>query len=755
MTATGESARTRSGEIAVVAMASLLIFLIPMLFNSHFYFYDDFQIQYLPTFHEIGRLLADGQLPFVTLKNWFSGALLGEYQYGIFNPINLILFLFIDLLADNVVWAATFFSVFHLVVLTTGVYAACRAADCDRRPAAIAAVAVGTASWQLYWYAISWVPGLVGCSWLAWTVAAVLALRRGANRVVLPCLAIYMPLVSGWPQAVIAEAIFLGAVIGEAALARQWRFAVRVGMLALLGLMLAMPALLPLVYYKAVGARGSGWAGPIFAWLASPAAWLGMGFPSFITSWQGWPGYYGFIDNPMTYHHWTLPMVAIVVVTRYPTALRDRSALLFASLAGIFAATAMVPFPLPISVKWPFRFIPFADLFLMLWLARVLSLRERSGLTTSGWSRRLLVGCILLPLFLTVTGGSGYLDKYAVPFVLRDIIVALLLFAGGFLVIATDRLASRYWMVTVLGVHIVFFALIIAFWPVPRYLHDWGVPANAWTSEARDEMSRRLAVSDGGNAIFLYGTQWDPDQFSDRTALGRVPPVRRQPWKLFGNMPFYYGISAIEGYSPIEPAALGEFFCFGPFAATLCPGAIDHLFATEPTVGVAVADLFRLDRVVAEAGPLNTAAASGVPVDWTRTDLGDGDTLYVRPSAAQRAPGTISYLPPGVTASLVRFSDRGEAHRVVVSASYDGKPMVFARSWYPGYEIMADGVALPYELIEGIFLAVRLPQNFAGELVVAYTPRGLLPGLAVAGVALVLLMIWWWLERRRLIPLRT
>jgi hypothetical protein len=51
-----------------------------------------------------------------------------------------------------------------------------------------------------------------------------------------------------------------------------------------------------------------------------------------------------------------------------------------------------------------------------------------------------------------------------------------------------------------------------------------------------------------------------------------------------------------------------------------------------------------------------------------------------------------------------------------VSREYEGRPLVFARSWYPGYPVRLDGTAVEYRLAGDILPEVILPAGFSGTL---------------------------------------
>ena len=89
--------------------------------NRRAFFNDDTQQQFAPMFMAIGRALAHGHWPTLTLQILNGGALVDEYQYGLFNPFTLLACLVISPLNDQAVAGAVFVGL-HYAVLASGAY---------------------------------------------------------------------------------------------------------------------------------------------------------------------------------------------------------------------------------------------------------------------------------------------------------------------------------------------------------------------------------------------------------------------------------------------------------------------------------------------------------------------------------------------------------------------------------------------------------------------------------------------------------
>ncbi|HEY2480572.1 MAG TPA: hypothetical protein VGI30_00050, partial [Caulobacteraceae bacterium] len=83
-------------EIVTGALAAALATLAAaaaLLVSPRYFFTDDYTTQFIPVFREIARLVGQGHFPLITDRIWQGGALVQEYQYAVFNPVSMILYL--------------------------------------------------------------------------------------------------------------------------------------------------------------------------------------------------------------------------------------------------------------------------------------------------------------------------------------------------------------------------------------------------------------------------------------------------------------------------------------------------------------------------------------------------------------------------------------------------------------------------------------------------------------------------------------
>jgi hypothetical protein len=155
--------------LAVAAIAAAAAAL-PLLVNGYFYYADDNQTYFTPMFGEIARLLEAGEFPLSTDRVWYGGAILAEYQYGVFNPVCLLLLLIAHRFGD-LAQAAAFYAIAHYAIFAAGSYVLGLALGFPRRAALTGACLAISSTWLLYWGAGNWIPALVSISYVPWCLA--------------------------------------------------------------------------------------------------------------------------------------------------------------------------------------------------------------------------------------------------------------------------------------------------------------------------------------------------------------------------------------------------------------------------------------------------------------------------------------------------------------------------------------------------------------------------------------------------------
>ncbi|MGY2051620.1 hypothetical protein [Methylobacterium sp. JK268] len=694
--------RTRAGtEVAHALLAALLTVAtaaIPLLHNPGFYFSDDDQSYFLPGFLEIARLIKAGEWPFLTPRLFQGGAFLAEYQYALFNPVSVALYLIIDGF-DRLDRAAAAFALAHIGLLAAGTYALARAIGTPRAPAVLAGLAGATSLCLIYWDATTWTAGLVGTAWLSWAAFLLMRARTDLRLVPAAALAVFLLVTSGWPFA--DAALLAGAATGALIVLQTGRglaACLRVGLAIALGFALAAPAWMPLAASFGSTARvGQSFHPHVFQ---TPIPVLfAVGAPLFPQIWTTFNGIMPVASPPMQYVGWWIPVVLLHGAWSHLR--RPAAAGAGVLVAVIFALGFLAIAPGFSQLRWSFRFLPFFQIGCAVIGAWFLS---RPG---HRWSR------MPTAILILVTGIVASFT--AVALARPNILFVLTILGVALTVIRLGGPRTRAGLTAIGASHVLLFSVLTLIYPNNGQVPDWRPPVDRAAWRALDP----VGAGDAGLLLFDQDLVVLPGEHLRSAGFYTAFPI--------GNMSLLGRSTAIAGYSPIRAAGFAG-FCLERIGES-CPEAAARWTQPDPVTGASTLDLARVTRVTAQAGPHAQAFAAAVGADWTRR-TSEAATVFER--VGPDLPGTLSRLPEGtrVTAS----QERAQEGRYAIEGP--GGRVVWARAWYPGYEAAWNGAPLPIEVVNGILPSVVLPAG-TGVLTLRYVPAGLRTGLALAGLALV------------------
>jgi uncharacterized membrane protein YfhO len=84
-------------------------------------------------------------------------------------------------------------------------------------------------------------------------------------------------------------------------------------------------------------------------------------------------------------------------------------------------------------------------------------------------------------------------------------------------------------------------------------------------------------------------------------------------------------------------------------------------------------------------------------------------------------------------------------HRVIaeITPNESARPttIIFSRPYFPGYRAKLNGSALPVRSLQGLAPTVEIPPGQSGRLELAYRPRSVTVGGAVAGASVLAIAI--------------
>jgi hypothetical protein len=734
----------------VILLNAVLVLLAVLALwkDPHFFFRDDGQSHSLAGFCEVARLCRSGTFPLLTDRSWQSGALAAEYQFGVFSPVQtaLVLALFSCDLPLHYS-AAVFFSVFA-AILATGTYVLARSYRVSPPLAVMAALVATLNGWIVIW-GVNWLPAVGGFAWMPWVWWAVRRLLQSTRRrlpwTVLVAVFVALVILAGYPFAVLMVLVLAGWLSVDAVARRRrlracWPVLLGVG----LGVALSAPAWMMLIEYTPATARDTLDRGSMLGFFLSvpPQAYLGMILPSISIEWQRFT-----LSNlpPAEMNVGIAPIVLLLAALMQA----PRRLLATVKSEGIFLALVMVLAMLPSlgSFRWMFRWLPLCFLTLAVVAARAAELlrreaalpaAERSGNGRASTIARAVLMILAVQVILLARDATTWYAAARLP---------LLLVGIGWYFVERFRRFLPAAAADAMPAAVVVASSLALYWvlPIQSYAgQTWRLPAEVTQTGPFDPSITYLS---------LYSPA---DQ-------RRGPMPRRASHLRPGNVHFYSGLKAINGYSPLRPRGLCEKFTFDEWSAVgsrrhtlLASGAAPGPLLRRMGVdGLAVSRSMRsqmgdlpLDEFV-EVAELEDSV-----VYHRRTGRSPAvhcveRALIRRPAdTAATTPGVLPLLEPAGDVSLpdgpavfdtavTRVIDqRPDRVLLAVDAAAASRPVLlsFARAWYPGYQAFLNDSPLPCHRLDGILPAVILPPGSRGRLLLVYRPLSLRIGLTLAAL---------------------
>lgn len=734
-------------------------------------FWDDFQTQYLPATIEIGRALRAGEWPLLTTRVWFGGSLAGEYQYGVFSPVELFCAWLVAGFHRALFERVALLCGVHIALLAAGAYTLARVRGVGRAASCWVALAASLNGWIFGWGASNWYPAYTSFTWIPWSWAALELLRRpraSLSASALAAIPMALVILAGWPFTVAMLTLLVAAFVLAPDRDTPLRDrAVRGGLAFVLAVGLSTPAWWSLFVHGVHTIRAADTSRLHMQWQVPWSAWPG----SVVAHWPAlWHTYtnWGLRSSSLLFGG-LVPVVGLLVGWRvrgrdFLRAHRTEFALLV-----VLALLATLPSVLPF--RWSFRWLPLWHLVAALtgaaglesattafakdgsWLAR---LRERlTGTANRGFAALVLMApCVFLlaapgmmPPVVPVHALSLHIE--------RDV---------GLLVawmILDAWLESRHVVRALAPIVVATFTLLgalvgpLSHTPAPR----WPLTDRVFDARPMDVRRRYL---------FVYTVHDILKSKLDR-GFGGVDlagvGVELKP----GNLGLYAGLTTLNGYSPLGLKSLHRVL-----------GLELHGFVTrshEPLSTLArhtgpgrLLDLAGVDGLVL---PEHLAARfDGAASGWTAVATRPGVVVYHRTitrqpvTALARALGAGTYdqaarlvdsapVAPVLLAARVRTGEelvfgevqlsnaREERNQTTVDVSVPGTHdalLVFARAWYPGFRATLDGRPLEVDTVNLVLPAVRVPARSAGRLVLAYRPVSVRYGAVVSAISCALVV---------------
>ncbi len=723
-------ATTREAQITVaVAALAVVVLAAVVAVDPATCFRDDMMAQYLGASREVWLAAKHGHLALMTPRSWFGGALAAEYQHGVFS----IFAVTTDVLAWSIGGSlrGTAFVLVAVPVawLAAGTFRLARVEGTSISAAVFAAMLATFNGWTLRW-AVPWYPALASFAWVPWLAWA---LRR-CGRPLLVTPITYATAVAGWPYTVgIAGLVGSWLVVDKVRRTRDVRWAATAVFAAALGLGLAAPALLMLRQYAAASVRLRSLPGTVHAWTVPLGALPGLLTPIWHANWHG-VDHLVFRVAPEL-----LSVVGLAVIASAWLARSSRAALLGATRAWMgvaLLALVLASLPSRAPFRWSFRWLPLWHLALALVAAKALDALapdKASRREPLAKVRRLILHPGAICLLLVVASSLPLLGSGAAQWTaVARVVFAAVLGCGFWYLASASRLRRlRASAPSAIAVSATLFTLYVS-------------PASDSTTW---KLTQALAAHGPLDPARTYlALVWSPSV--------ATPPVGFNAQLRFGNLALLSGLSFVNGYSPLGPRVVWRTFPFdthGWLCSCAAAPRAAHAFVDDGTI----LDRLGVDGLVVTPDLGKKAIGKLVSHGWSPAGkVKGGLVLHKGATPAPRAwlldeSARDKHLSqPGL-----HLEESDTAATVTLSAPL-ARPalVVFKRVAYPGYRARVDGVEAPVQQYLGTLVAVSVPAGTRGPVTVAYRPRSLERGLALAALALALFAGWLardWVRRRK------
>lgn len=708
---------SRAGRIvwpAVVCAATAVSALVPVLASRTFYMRGDTGAQFAPTWFRLGELVRDGHWPPVMDANaWVGGNFAGEALFGVYNPLNVLVWVAVSLAPDLLV-AVTAVKVLVMVALALGTYLLAREYGVRCWAAAALATALPVSGFTLYWDAGSWASGLMAFAYTPWVWWSFRRALRGTANPVWAFLIGALAITQGNPYGTLGVLVVGIALVVEGLATGYGRGTLR---LVLVGACVA--AFLPLVYLPLVKAVSLGYRVdvPLFFNNGKLRPQLGdlldLSSPTYVPEIRAVTGA---MRVPATYLSWfVVPLLPWLRYRWFGSRIRELSGPL--AVVAVYFLLAVGPSQLWLF-RWPLRLVEYLYLAVALVFAVLLS----QGLVVERWGRRALASAGLVAVLGWLTWSQDprwVAAAFAGPLMTVCLTGALVLLlrwrsrsgglVGGFLMAGS---------VAVLAGQMVVFGENASSRP-------WYFPSDV------SALRRHFADLDG---VVLQVADLKPLQ---------VPQKRRQleaSWAsyLAGSMYAVAGVHAVNSYSGMGLEQFTKRLCMS-YEGFTRPCGYRQLWQPVGGGGTPLVDLMKADTLVVQPGEVSGPMP---PQGWTVERPASGSRPWVLTRSSRQAwPGSrLSEVPPGATVDSARStSPYGE--QVDLADTGDGGEVVFGTLGWPGYRATLDGRAVPVGRDQAGLLSVRVPPHASGDLEVRYRAPGERLGLALAAAATLVALV--------------
>ncbi|MGL5808741.1 MAG: hypothetical protein ACRCYQ_02210 [Nocardioides sp.] len=677
---------------------------IPYQLSPWFFQRGDTAAQFAPTWFHLGELVRAGQWPvWLDPEAWAGGNYGVEALFGIYNPINALIWVPMSLASDLML--STFLvKATVLVALALGTYVLAREYEAVPWAAAMLAIALPFSGFTLYWDGGSWPSGLIAFAYTPWVWWVFRRCLRGATNPWWAFLLGVLAATQGNPYGVLALVIVGAGLVLEGLVARNWPGVTK---LTLIGLCVA--AFLPLVYLPLLQSADLAYrsGGPLFAnngkLTPTISDLIGLSSPTFVPPIRAITGP---MQVPATYFSWLLvpllPWLRFGVLRRRATELLGVA---FVTLAYFLLTVGPSTLWL---FRWPLRLIEYCYLGLAVALAIVIG----EGLHRSWWKRRAAatLGLIGVAGYLAWAADPAAVRRVALGVAVTGVLAALVLAAHRFRPGSSVLVAG----LCILGTGVVLTTQVSVFGE-NESSRVWHLPSDV------AELRSRFA---GREPVVLQFADLKPLQDRGQRKLLKASWADFLP----GSMYQVADVPAVNSYTGMG---------FRPFSKRLCmsyegltkPCGYRNVWRPAGPGQPPLVDAMKVQTLVV-ATPIAAGVEPGP--EWEVTEKTARVTVLERTDELPWPDSRLSWAGDGIQVTEARTVAELE-ESVEFTAEQDGE-LVFATLGWPGWRAAIDGRTVPARYGPTGLLTVDVPADSQGTVTVTYRPPGLPAGLVGAGL---------------------
>ncbi len=689
----------------VVILAVLVGSSVAYLRTHDFYFWDDSAAAFLPTWYAVGQELWSGTWPTMRPDFWMGGNWAAEAQFGLWNPVNLVMMMAVAKLPDLAV-SAFIVKAFWQVMLAMGGYLLAREYGANPWPAAAVAVALPFAGFTLYFDASMWIAGLIATVWTAWFWWAARRVLNGRLNPFIGFIFGYLLITNGNPYGALSAVIVLMGLALEALLHRQFRALWKLVLMGGLVGCTALVAYLPLLLTAEVGwrtAKGIVNDGDL---AINSLMLMGTSTSTMLPDLFVWRVYGSSV--PVAYSAWfLLPILPWLNWSASRTKARQMAGLWW--VLGVYLVLALGPSQIWMF-RWPVRLLEYV------WLASfvIVAVVWSQGVRTDAWKLR-AAGSVVIAFagaLIAFLMAHDVAERHLVGLIVQVALIGVMIVFA----LKAERLLPGLFIAGTLATLVL--QIIWMPYSTDGTLWQFRLPSSA--AAAADYRGRVQGP-------LLQVAQIDVTATQVREEAGG--------WLLFGSMPGAFGVESTTSYTGLGFDVFAGALCIS-YAGATCPEAFNVAFGALPDAGGArFVDATKMNTVLVENRLVPGVAQFEPPPGWRLAETNEWVAVFVRDSPLPWPDSRLS-VADGVSVAAASSSDTSEILRVSTGSS--GGSLTFARLAWPGYTATVNGEETPIITNSAGLLRVDLPAELSDAVVsIEFTA----PGYGVAVPVLLMAIL--------------